>query len=90
MTGHGVVIVLNDGSAGSVHSLFRKAVRLGFNGNEKVFADRIRKGVRDMDVLRLPVDRAVSDRARAAMMKRKEDPEFLAALAAVAARNGKR
>lgn len=87
---HGDIIVLACGMAGTVNALFRSARGHGFNGCEGTFAKRIRSGCRDFSELCKPVDLIVSGRAKAAIKKRKEDPEFLAALAAVNARRGGR
>lgn len=87
----GQVVVLSNGMAGTIHALWKLAVAArGFDGQEEAFAKRIISGCRDFDELCKPVDRAQSDKGKASILKRKQDPEFLAALAAVAARRGAR
>lgn len=86
MPGHGVVTVLDNGVVGSVRSLFKMAKASGFNGSESAFASRIAKGIRSFEELIKPVDQVIAKRHRDAYKKRRSNPEFLAALAAVNAR----
>lgn len=88
MTGNkrGEIIILSCGMVGTIDTLFRSARGHGFNGCQGTFANRIRSGCRDFAKLCRPVDVQASRKSKAAVNKKKGDPEFLAALAAVNAR----
>ncbi len=86
----GEIIVLSCGMVGTVDMLFRSARGHGFNGCQGTFANRIMTGCRDFSELCRPVDQAASGKSKAAFKKKRQDPEFLAALAAVNARRGSR
>lgn len=87
---HGEIVILSCGRVGTINALFRKARANGFNGCGATFAKRIKSGCRDFSELCKPVIQENSENSKVAIRKRKEDPEFLAALAAVNARRGKR
>ena len=82
----GEVIVLSDGTAGTVDDLIRSARGYGYNGSSGAFLNRLKTGCRDFKALCRPVDAKASEKSKAAARKKKQDPEFLAALAAVNAR----
>lgn len=88
--GGGEVIVLNCGMMGTGHDLFHKAKGHGFNGCDATFRARLAAGIRDFSELIKPVDPDASRKSKRAYAKRRQDPEFQAALAAVAARRGPR
>lgn len=82
----GEVVALLDGKVGTIESLFKSARANGYNGTAGGFKSRIATGCRDFDELSKPVDSKLSEKIKAAVRKKKQDPEFLAALAAVNAR----
>lgn len=86
----GEIIVLSCGMVGTVDALFRSARGHGFDGCQGSFANRLRAGCRDFAELCRPVDKSASEKSKAAINKKKQDPELLAAIAAVDARRGKR
>lgn len=87
---HGELIVLNCGMRGSGYTLFKKAKAAGYNGAARTFYDRLAAGIRDFSELSRPVNPEIARKAKLAAATRKKDPEFQAALAAVAARRGPR
>jgi len=87
---NGEIIILSCGMVGTVNALFRYARGYGFNGCQGSFANRLKAGCRDFAELCRPVDKSASEKSKAAISRKKQDPEFLAAVAAVDARRGKR
>ena len=88
--GHGELIILSCGRSGTIGALFKVARNHGFDGCRTSFAARVQSGCRDFAKLCAPVELEKSKKNKSARKKKMKDPEFLAALAAVSARNGKR